>query len=88
MKVIVDTNVIIDYLAQRDPFFTDSYRIIQLGLEGELETIMSAGAVTDVYYLIKKYLHDSVSAREKIFVLSNLIKICYSTPSDIILQTL
>jgi len=83
MKVIVDTNIIIDYLDNREPFFKDSYRIIQLGLEGEIETIMSAGAVTDVYYILNKYINDPSKTREKIFVLSNFIKICKSTSEDI-----
>jgi len=83
MKVLVDTNVIIDVLDNRDPFFKDSYRIIQLGLEGEIETIMSAGAVTDVYYILRKYINDSNTVKEKIFILSNFVKICNSTSNDI-----
>ena len=83
MKVIVDTNVIIDILEQREPFFADSYRIIQLGLEGKLETLMSAGAVSDVYYIINRSLHDAVKAREKIFALTNLVTVCNTTKDDI-----
>jgi len=83
MKILVDTNVIIDVLEKREPFFQDSYNIIRLGLEGELETIMSAGAITDAYYIINKHLHDQNTAREKIFILGNLIKICKSTSDDV-----
>lgn len=54
MKVLIDTNVIIDVLEQRKPFFEDSYRVIQLGLEEKIETIMGAGAVADVYYIINR----------------------------------
>ena len=52
-------------------------------MEGEIETMMSAGAVTDVYFVLNKYLHDADTVREKIFVLGNLVKICKSTPEDI-----
>jgi predicted nucleic acid-binding protein len=83
MKVFIDTNVIIDILEQREPFYEDSYKIIQLGLEGELETMMSAGDVTNVYYVIKKSLHDPKIAREKIFILSNYVKICKCVSDDI-----
>ena len=83
MKVLIDTNIILDVLEKREPFFEDSYRIIQLGLEGDIDTIMSAGAVTDVYYLIRQFLKDPVKARESIFVLSNFIKICSSASDDI-----
>jgi len=83
MKVLIDTNIIIDIFAKREPFVHDSYKVIQLGLEGVLETIMSAGSVTDVYYIIRKYSQDASAARENIFLLSNIIKICSTTPDDI-----
>ena len=83
MKVMVDTNVILDVLEQRAPFYHDSYRVIQLGLEAKIETIMSAGSVTDVYYLIRQFLRDANKARESIFILSNLVKIRNSTSEDI-----
>ena len=83
MKVFVDTNVIIDVLGKNEKFYNDSYKIFLLGLEGEIEIIMSASAVTDVYYIIKKYIHDSAEAREKIFLLTNYIKICKTASEDI-----
>jgi len=83
MKVLIDTNVIIDILEKREPFFTDSYTIIQLGLQGKLETIMSAGAVTDVYYIISRSINDANKAREKIVTLAALINICNTTSDDI-----
>jgi len=83
MKVIIDTNIIIDVFGKREPFFRDSYNVIQLGLEGIIETIMSAGAATDVYYITRKYSPDAVIARENIFILSNIVKLCNSTPEDI-----
>ena len=83
MKVLVDTNIILDILEEREPFYEDSYKVIQLGLEGILDIIMSAGAVTDVYYLMRQFLRDANKARESIFILSNLINICNSTSNDI-----
>ena len=84
MKVLIDTNVIIDILEKREPFFQDSYRVIQLGLEGEIDASISAGAVTDVYYIINQSLRDVNKAKEKIFVLTSLVNICKTTPDDIL----
>jgi predicted nucleic acid-binding protein len=75
MKILIDTNVIIDILEQREPFFADSYKVIQLSLEGKIEAVMSAGAVTDVYYIISRGIHDRKKAREKILGLTTLIRI-------------
>ena len=83
MKILVDTNIIIDILEKREPFYHDSYRIIQLGLEGKLELFMSAGSITDVYYIINRSLHNNNKAKEKIFALTNLVSICNTTSDDI-----
>jgi predicted nucleic acid-binding protein len=83
MKVLVDTNVIIDILERREPFFEDSYKLIQLAVQGKLKAFMSAGAVTDVYYIISRGLHDAQKAREKIIALTALIGLCDTTVSDI-----
>jgi predicted nucleic acid-binding protein len=83
MKVLIDTNIIIDILEQREGFFRDSYRLIQLAAQEKLEAFMSAGAVTDVYYIISRSLHDADKAREKIIALTVLIGFCDTTASDI-----
>ena len=83
MKILIDTNIIIDILEQREPFFKDSYRVIQLGLQGKFETFMSAGAVTDVYYVIRRSTGNAIKAREKTMALSALLKICDTTAKDI-----
>ena len=83
MKALLDTNIIIDFLIKREPFFEDSNKIVLLGMEGEIETIMSAGAVTDVYYILNRYIQDKNVMREKIFLLSNFVKICKSISEDI-----
>ena len=83
MKILIDTNIVIDVLEEREQFFENSYSIIKLGLEGEVETIMTAGAVKDVYYLIRRFFGDDNKARENVFKISNYIKICNTTSEDI-----
>jgi predicted nucleic acid-binding protein len=83
MRILVDTNVIIDILEQRKDFFQDSYRLIQLAAQGRLEAFMSAGAVADVYYIISRNIHDPGKAREKIITLVALIGLCDTTAGDI-----
>jgi predicted nucleic acid-binding protein len=83
MRILIDTNVIIDILERREGFFQDSYRLIQLAAQGRLEAFMSAGAVTDVYYIISRNIHDPGKAREKIIALTTLISLCDTTAGDI-----
>ena len=56
MRVLIDTNVILDVLQKREPFFTDSYRALRRALENDAECLISASAVTDIFYVLRKSL--------------------------------
>jgi len=55
-KGFVDTNVILDVLLQRDPFYQDSLKIFRLAEWGELRAYVSASSITDIFYTAKKKL--------------------------------
>ncbi len=54
MKVLIDTNVIIDFLADRAPFADDAQSVIDLCASGNVEGMLTASSVTDIYYIIRK----------------------------------
>ena len=54
MKVFLDTNVVIDYLAKRQPFAEDANRMITLCCQRGDELCMSALSFTTIYYVLKK----------------------------------
>lgn len=52
MKVLVDTNIVIDALARREPFYEKARLLFILGKAGELELWISGTQLTDVFYLL------------------------------------
>ena len=60
IKVMIDTNIIIDYLADRSPFADDAEKILDLCDQGEMTGALTANSVTDIYYIMRK-----VAGREK-----------------------
>lgn len=55
MRIIIDTNVIIDIFSKREPWFQDSYAALRKVLQDENSICMlSASAVTDIFYLLRK----------------------------------
>ena len=47
MRIMVDTNVIMDILQRREPFFTDSYQAVHSIIKEDGECMLSASAATD-----------------------------------------
>lgn len=58
MKVMFDTNIILDILLNRQPFCEMSARVIDLSAKKVIEGYISAFAITDIYYLAYKTIRD------------------------------
>ncbi|MBK3332935.1 PIN domain-containing protein [Persephonella atlantica] len=60
MRILVDTNVILDLLLDREPFSTQAGILISQIEKGKLTGLLCATTITTIYYLITK----SLSKRE------------------------
>lgn len=72
MKLLIDTNVILDIFLKREPFFTDSYAAIRKAAEQDVECWLSASAVTDIFYILRKSLQSAEQAK---LILNNLMQL-------------
>jgi len=53
-RVFLDTDVILDFVLRRKPFFPASAQLFQAGTEGKLVLLASAAAMKDVFYFARK----------------------------------
>ena len=83
MKIIIDTNIIIDILQKREPFFTYSFLAIQKAISDEIECLLSASAATDIYYIMKRVLGSNSKARNELMYLSMMVSFIDVLGSDI-----
>lgn len=54
MVVLIDTNVIIDFISRREPFFNDAKMIIQLCAIGKIKGCIAFHSVADAFYILRK----------------------------------
>ena len=54
MRLMLDTNILIDHIGRREPFYELSRRTCLLGITGVAETFISATMITDIHYLLSK----------------------------------
>ena len=54
MVVLVDTNVIIDFLATREPFYESSSQVIEKCTTGELEGCVAFHTIPNLWYILRK----------------------------------
>ena len=85
MKIMCDTNIILDVLLEREPFVEDSYQILSLCEQRKLEGFVSASSITDIYYLVRKYTHSTELAYKAIGKLLEIVKVCSVTNNDVLI---
>jgi len=54
VKVLIDTNVIVDVALEREPFYAESDRILTFVEEGQIQGYVSASTFSDLYYIIRR----------------------------------
>ena len=77
MKVLLDTNILLDVVEKREPHFNNSYQVFMKSAQKEIEAIIGAGSITDIYYILKKNCKDSQQA---LALIIDILKII--TPVD------
>lgn len=54
MKLLIDTNVVLDFLLGRGEFFESSKKIVELSSKDDTIEFVTASSVTDIYYFLKR----------------------------------
>ena len=64
MKLLIDTNVVLDVLLRREPFFRTAAEVLNLTQRDEVREYVSASAITDIYYIANKQMKDCDAVRD------------------------
>lgn len=72
MKVLFDTNVLMDVLLDRTPFANDSAQVLNHVVLGRLEGLICANSVTTVFYLAKR----EVGSAQALLHVQKLMGLC------------
>src|SRR5574344_1328606 len=70
MRIFIDTNILLDYICRREPFFESARVLIKLCIEGKESGIIAAHSIINIDYISKK----QYSMQERRFILENLCK--------------
>ena len=52
MKLLLDTNVVIDYLHEREPYYEKARLLMTAGRVGEFSLWITSSQVTDLIYIL------------------------------------
>ena len=64
MKLLIDTNVVLDVLLQREPSCRTATAVLNLTQRDDVREYVSASAITDIYYIANKQMKDRDAVRD------------------------
>jgi predicted nucleic-acid-binding protein len=80
IKVFLDTNILIDYLSRREPFFEPAALIFQLGKRKKCQLLISSLSFATASFLLQA--HYKLSQKEVIKLINQIIKMSFITTVD------
>lgn len=74
-RIFLDTNVILDLLGERDPFYEEAAKLATLADNGKITLVVSPLSFATVNYILSKYESPQI-AREKLRKFKILCELC------------
>ena len=56
MDLLIDSNVVLDFILSRQPFAESAEKVLELGLKKNITEYVSASSVTDIFYIANRNL--------------------------------
>ena len=70
-RILIDTNVLLDYLLTREPFYQDAKNVISVCVDGRVKGCIVAHSIWNMFFILRK----DYDAKERREVLVNLCSI-------------
>jgi predicted nucleic acid-binding protein len=76
VRVLIDTNILLDFLLQREPFFQDAELLFQSIDAGQVIGYATATTLTDIFYISRKHTRSVERARQAVSETLTVMAIC------------
>ncbi len=83
MKLLIDTNVILDVLLDRGPFSKAAADVLNLTQRHDVREYVSASAITDIYYIANRQMKDSTAVKDLLKRLLEIVSIAAVSEQEI-----
>ena len=83
MKLMIDTNIILNVLLEQEPFFVNSQKVLRLCEEKRSDGFITASTITDLFYIIRKATGSVADTYKIIGHILNIVKVLPVTGEDV-----
>lgn len=70
-RILIDTNILLDYLLTREPFYVDASNIVSICVDGKVKGCIAAHSISNMFFILRK----DYNVKERREILINLCSI-------------
>lgn len=83
MRLMIDTNIVLDVLLRRGEFYATSKAVLDMCEDKKILGFVSASSITDIFYLVRRALRDTEKTYNIIGALLNIVSVLDVTSKDV-----
>lgn len=83
MQILIDTNVMLDVLLNREAFVQDAVNLLKLP-EDEVQKFVSASAITDIHYIAQLEIRNKAKVKELLRNTLKIVRVAGVSENDIL----
>ena len=76
MKVLIDTNIILDFLLKREPFFQEAETLFEAISFQQIIGYVTATTLTDIFYIANRQTQSLERATEAVGLVLGVLEVC------------
>ena len=76
MRVLIDTNIILEVLLEREPFVGEARTLLENIRIGRITGYVTATSLTNIFYIVRRQTQSIERAREAVSMTLTLLEIC------------
>jgi predicted nucleic acid-binding protein len=76
VRILIDTNIVLDFLLQREPFFQESELLFQAIEAGQIIGYVTATTLTDIFYISRQHTRSIEQARQAVSETMTAMVVC------------
>ena len=70
-RILIDTNVLLDYFLTREPFYEEAKKVVLSCIDGNVKGCIAAHSISNMFFILRK----DYNAKERREILYNLCKL-------------
>ena len=84
IRLMIDINIFLDVLLQREPFFESSKAVLKLCEDKKVQGFLSASSTTDIFDIVRKCLQSTDLAYKALGSILDIVKVLTVTNDDVL----